>query len=129
MVGSNWTTTPSPFTHSEVWWSRQKARLVYGDTDFDRAIVGIREKNPLLTVREFNDVQRWATVDGGLTLTSPLSTPVSNPCLIITAPIHPVDNVSELTYTFEVHFVQIKKGVLHDAHFEELLQSLNPRSD
>ena len=51
------TTYPSPFTHSEVWWSRQEARPVYSDTDFDRAIVSICGKNPLLTVQEFNDVQ------------------------------------------------------------------------
>ena len=90
-------------THTELWWSRQESRQsVRGDTEFDTVIIGIREKNPLLTIREFNDTQslkHWASIDHGLTLTSPLSTPVSNPRMILTAPIHPVENFSQSTYT------------------------------
>lgn len=82
-----------------------------------------------MSVQEFSgNSKRWAIVNGGLTLNSPLTTPVSNPRMVITAPCYPTSLDPDISFTFEAHFVPIKSGVVGDAHFDELIQSLHPDS-
>ena len=39
-----------------------------------------------------------------------------------------LENVSEISYTLEAHFIQVKSGSVRDADFVEFLQSLLPGS-
>ena len=115
------------FIIAELCWSRQVARRLCV-TEFDQLLISIQESNPSLAVRKFIDKQNqkcWATIDAGLTLNSPLSTPIPNPRLVLTAPDN---NVSEISYTLEAHFIPVKSGSVRDAEFNELLQSLLPGS-
>jgi hypothetical protein len=97
-------------------------------TNFDQLLINIRDNNPSLSVRKFIDEQNqkyWATIDAGLTLDSPLSTPIPNPRLVLTAP---ANNLSETSYILEAHFMPVKSGSVRDAEFDELLRSLLPGS-
>ncbi len=96
-------------------------------TPFDHLITGIKLQFPLLVTSVFSDTtNRWAIVhQAGMSMSSPLGTPVHNPRMIIqTSRVFP----SEITYKFEVHFVQLSSGSISEGKFHELLQTLLPRS-
>ena len=117
----------------EVWWCNSQhniSRVGLYRTEFSALLPSIQNKKPSLCVKECceDDTKCFAIIDRGLSLNSLLSTPISNPRMILTMALDPKRDTVETTYTFEAHFEPIKSGKVGDGQFNELIESLHPSS-
>lgn len=100
--------------------------VLFASANFTTIISQIQALNPTLSVCTFTDTTAtWALIEGNISTTTPLpGIPTSNPRMIVRLEL----GGSDITFKFDVNFTTLQSGLVTEAAFQELLQTLQPNS-